>query len=201
MQWTDVKVKDLMLIKEINESDKTEDEKSLLLASVVYGIEYKELLNMKIERLRELLDGLEFLRHPLPKTTVRRKYEVNGRKYTLLKNPSDMTVSQYINFNQLSGDFDSHIPELLAIMLVPEGKKYGEGDYDQILEDMENFPAVEGLAIANFFTRKFQRLIRHSLIYLRAAVWQMKRKIRKMQPGEMKEALELEASLLERELQ
>lgn len=170
------------------------EDRDLRIAALFAGITYDELLDMPLNKVGKMVEKIKFLATPIPKVNVKRKYEVNGRIYKLIKDTGEMTVSQFIEFQGLAADgFDKHLPELLGVML--------QGDYEEKEEDMKDFSVVEALAIADFFTKRSERSIRLSLRYLKASLWVARRKAKKIQDKEMREALELEIQLMQDELQ
>lgn len=187
--WNDLTVKDLQEIHRIN----TMEDRDLRIAALFAGITYEELLDMPLNKVSEMVERIKFLATPIPKVRVKRKYEVNGRTYKLIKDTGEMTVSQFIEFQGLAADgFDKHLPELLGVML--------QGDYEEKDEDMKDFSVVEALAIADFFTKRSEKLMRLSLTYLKASLWLARKRARKIKDKEMREALELEIQLMQGEL-
>lgn len=187
--WNDLTVKDLQEIHQIN----TMEDRDLRIAALFAGITYEELLDMPLNKVSEMVERIKFLATPIPKVRVKRKYEVNGRTYKLIKDTGEMTVSQFIEFQGLAADgFDKHLPELLGVML--------QGDYEEKDEDMKDFSVVEALAIADFFTKRSEKLMRLSLTYLKASLWLARRRAKKIKDKEMREALELEIQLMQGEL-
>lgn len=188
--WNDLTVKDLQEIHQIN----TMEDRDLRIAALFAGITYEELLDIPLNKVSEMVERIKFLATPIPRAKVKRKYEVNGRTYKLIKETGDMTVSQFIEFQGLAADgFDKHLPELLGVML--------QGDYDEKDEDMKDFSVVEALAIADFFTKRSEKLMRLSLTYLKASLWLARRRAKKIKDKEMREALELEIQLMQDGLQ
>ena len=196
--WNGVKVKHLIELNHIKDLNAEESEKNLRVASMLADIPYDEFLAMPLSKTQEYMDGIEFLKEPIPTVRARKHYEINGNKYWLLKNPNEMTVSQYIDFKNISDQgFETHIPELLAIMLIPEGKGYNDDyDTDQVRNDIMEMSVVEALGVAGFFIKRFQRSIRRSLTYLQASLILARWKARRIKDKELAKALELEMNLL-----
>ena len=200
--WNGVKVKHLIEINRIKDLDATEDEKNLMVAGLLSDIPYEKLLAMPLDKVQVLTDGIEFMRKPIPTSRARNHYEINGHRYWLLKNPNEMTVSQYIDYKNVSAlGFETHIPEMLAIMLIPEGKNYNDNyDTDQVRDDILEMGVVEALGVAGFFIKRFQRSILRSQTYLQASLLMAKWKLRRVKDKELRKALELEMNLLMEEL-
>ena len=197
--WKDVTLGDMAKIRSIADLQiATEDEKNVKLASLIYRIPEEELMNAPLSRVREMMDGLEFLRTtPVPEK-ARRTYVVNGRTYKLLRDGSEMTVSQFIDFQAVQEDgFDKRPGELLAVMMVPKGHEYNDGyDKGRVVEDMYSLSVPEALGICGFFTRRFRKSTTWTVMCLKA----MMRVRRMLAPRETKamwRALEAEMSLFQ----
>lgn len=158
--WKDITVGDMLRIKEIGTLQlATEEEKNLKVAALLAEIDYDQIMkHTPLSQVRRYMDNASFLVNTKPQPIkARKKYEINGRTYNMLKNEMDLTVAQYIDFNAIQQEgFDRMPGELLAVMMVPEGHKYNDGyDRDQVIEDMYDLPIEEALGICNFFTRRF----------------------------------------------
>ena len=201
--WKDITVADLMKIKEIGSLQlATDDEKNLMVAALLAKIDYDELINKPLDDARVYMDNTEFLLHEPKPEKVRRYYEVNGAKYRLLKDPAEMTVAQYLDFQNLYADgFDNRPAELLSIFLVPDGHEYNDGyDKDEVIADMYDLPVLEGLGIANFFTKRFARLTKAALTFFKLKMKWMRLTARK-ENKEMYKALEIQMNLILEELE
>ena len=84
-----------------------------------------------------------------------------------------MTVAQYLDFQQLVPEgFGNRPAEMLSVFLVPDGHNYNDGyDKETVLDDMYEMSVPEGLGIADFFSKRCQRLIRLILTSLRIKMW------------------------------
>lgn len=197
--WNDITVGDLVRIRSIGELQKaTDDEKNLRCAALVAGIPYEELLQIPLEDVRKYMDATEFLLHEPEKCRVKRHYFINGRKYVLHKDASDITVAQYIDYQAILPDGFSKMPgETLALMLVPAGHEYNDGyDKEQAISDMYDLSVPEALGIVDFFTRRCLRLMRLAMTASRVKVRLLRMRAPKDQK-EMYRALELQLKLLE----
>lgn len=196
--WDELKMRDLMKIREISTLQLIGDEeKNLKVAALLAGISYEQIIQLPLNAVREIMDNTEFLLHaPKPKK-AKRKYTVNGRTYCLFKEAADMIVAQYLDFQQLSIEgFEKKPGEMIAIFLIPEGHQYNDGyDKEQQLEDMYDLSVTEGLGIADFFSRRCRRLIRLILMSLKIKMKWMALTARK-KDKEMMRALELEMRLV-----
>ena len=92
---------------------------------------------------------------------IKNIYEINGKKYKLMKDLTKMSASQFIDFQIYSADNNMH--EILSILLLPiekksiflpsKVKKYGDSyDIFELQNDIKNFmPVSEAISIIDFF--------------------------------------------------
>lgn len=162
LDWKDLTVEDQIKIKEIGELQTVgEEEKNMMVASLLAEIPYEEMLMMPLDKVRDIMDNTDFLFTKPEPSKARRKYELNGRKYKLFKDPGEMTVAQYITFQQIHQDgFDKRPLEMLALFLIPEGHQYNDGyDMEEVMDDMKDMKITDALGVCRFFTRRCLRLI------------------------------------------
>lgn len=199
--WNDIKIKDYLKIESIKDLQvPTDEEKDFMVGAYLNNMEYDEFISLPLNETKELMKNMLFLYdNPEVPKSVKKTYVMRGRKYRLLKNAEDMTTAQYIDFQALMPDgYGKHPVEMLSIVLIPDGHEYNDGyDKDLVMEDIMELPLVEGLAIADFFTKRFTRLIRRTLIQLDLTVRIVSRKIK---DEEMRKAYRLEMSLVMDEL-
>lgn len=203
LSWKDLTIGDLMKIREIDALQlATNDEKNLRVAAIIAEIPYEEMLQIPLNDVRVYMDKTEFLlTKPVPEK-ARRHYEINGRKYRLFKDASEMTVAQYLDFQAIyESGFENMPAEMLSIFLIPEGHEYNDGyDKEEVLNDMYSMSVVEGLGVADFFTKRFVKSIRLALMYFKIRMKWL-RLTAKKKDKEMYKALEKQMSLVMEELE
>lgn len=195
--WNDITVEDFLKLQDIgNLQLATEDEKNMKVAALVNGIDYNEIIQVPLSKVREYMDATDFLLHKPTPNKVRRKYVLNGRTYVLLKDKGEMSVAQYIDYQTIQADgFDKRPAELLSIMLVPEGHNYNDGyDKDEQIEDMLSLPIPDALGVCDFFVKRLSASINLILKALRLRMKLMRITARK-EEREMMKAMELEMNL------
>lgn len=200
--WNDLKIKDLITIKEIEGLQlATEAEKNLKVAAIIAEKPYEQLLEMPFNEVSSYISAADFLFTPPKARKVKRTYVINGRKYKLLKNEMELLTSQYIDFQAIQADgFDKRPGELMAVMMVPEGHNYNDGyDNEQVIADMYDMPVEEALGIVNFFTTRFVRSIAWTGMYYKWIMW-WKRILAPRKEKEMWKAMGLQVSLVMDEL-
>ena len=196
--WNDITIKDLMLIRDIDSMQMaTEDEKNLKVAAIIAEMPYEQLIQIPLNDVKTYMDAASFLLEKPEPVKHKRKYEINGREYKLFKDPSEMTVAQYIDFQAIYQDgFDKRPAELLSIMLIPKGHTYNDGyDKEEAINDMYDLSVVEGLGICDFFMKRYIRSIKWALMYCKVMMWWAKLTARK-ENKEMVTALEIQMRLI-----
>lgn len=197
-RWEDMTVADQLKIKEIGELQMpSDDEKNMMVAAHLAGIRFADMLMMPLESVREYMDNTEFLLHPPVPAKARNKYVINGRTYTLFKDPSEMTVAQFIDFQQIYREGFENMPaEMLCIFLIPRGHQYNDGyDKQEQLEDMLHMNLCDALGVCNFFTRRCLKSIRRMRTFSRMMLrWQ--RLIAPKDRKEMVEAMAIQTDLI-----
>lgn len=172
-KWSELKLdKYYELYKITSNQLMKEEDKIFHTAALLGGVTYNELMDMPLVEAEGMIKSASFLyQRPNPKK-VKKEYILNGRTYTLLREPSEMSVAQYVDYNSVIAEkFEEHIPDLLSIMLVPKGKTYNNDyDHNQVIEDVKTMDVEEALGITDFFLKKYRRLLKRSLLYYEAAI-------------------------------
>lgn len=197
-KWEDLTIADQLKIKDISELQMVgDDEKNMMVAALLADIPYGDLLMMPLDKVREIVDNTEFLLHPPVPAKARNKYTINGRTYTLFKDPGEMTVAQFIDFQQIYREgFDKMPGELLSIFLVPKGHVYNDGyDKTQQLEDMLNLNICDALGIRDFFMKRCLKSIGRMRMFSMATI-RAERLLAPKAKKEMLKALEIQMGLI-----
>ena len=166
------------------------------ILSIITNMTENEIINLRLSKYEELLDSINFLYEPLkPKKHIPRKMVINGNDYILLKSVDKMTAGQYIDIqsyynNNLGYEY------ILSALVVPEGKKYGEGyDVQDVVNDILELDVQTCIDVCFFFRKKLLNSIRTTLIYLG---WMIKKvKI----PQKKQELMEVRKILMDKVLE
>lgn len=95
---------------------------------------------------------------------TKKHYVINGRKYDFRGFPKDIITSMYIDFYNTGRKIPENLTDILAIFMVPEGKKYNTGyDMDEVKKDMEEFNMEDAMSVCDFFSSLFQVLCRRAV--------------------------------------
>ena len=181
MTWNDVKFSQYLDILDVfNDTELDEADRTVKLCEILFGV---NILNLPVKKYGRYISQLSFTSTKMPKVIVLDHYEINGRRYKIIKDVDDITVAMYFDFTkkkEMGTDIHNY-PEIMSCFFVPEGKAYGEGyDLETVKDDIMDMPVTVVNDIANFWSRAFKRFIRLSLASLRL-------KARKLPKTERKE--------------
>lgn len=176
----------LSSINNVNEDEALEININLL--SILCDVSVEEIEDLPLTEFSKLVKQTEFLKE-MPKVDIKDNYVINGKKYVLCANVSKMTTAQYIDYQTLVKNADKNVKELLSVFLIPKGKKYGEYDLEEVMNDIYNyFPIADARAVSFFFTLVLQSLTKATLISLERRT---KKELKKTKTKEEKEKIEI----------
>lgn len=192
-KWEDISIKKfdeisniLSHINNVNEDEELEININLL--SILCDVSVEEIEDLPLTEFSKLVKQTEFLKE-MPKVDIKDNYVINGKKYVLLSNVQKMTTAQYIDYQTLVKNADKNVKELLSVFLIPKGKKYGEYDLEEVINDIYNyFPITDARAVSFFFTLVLQSLTKATLISLERRT---KKELKKAKTKEEKEKIEM----------
>lgn len=171
--WSDISIKKFDEIKKaLNTNFNKELEANLELLSILCDVDIQEIENLPLTEFSKLLKQTDFI-VKMPKVEIKDKYVINGKKYNVCLSVNKMTTAQYIDYQTFGKDIDGNLKNLVSVFLIPEGKKYGEYDLENVIDELyNNMPIADAYSVCFFFTLQLQSLTKVTLSYL-------ERKIRK----------------------
>lgn len=188
--YKDLTLKKYQELREVETEGREEIDIQVELISILNDMDEDVVLSLPLPEYSKMVQGTAFLyKAPEMPSKCPKSVKINGHNYSILRRVEDMTAGQYIDYqNYLSnGDIDKWLPYILSIFLIPEGKKYGSYDIDEVVKEINEHMSVENaLAISNFFFLKSERLISSTLRYLG---WMMKKMEKKEKNKEVKEKI------------
>lgn len=139
-----------------------------------------EILDLKLDEYHKLVGEMSFLtEEPKPVKKVPREITIGKNRYDVIKDARAMTAGEFIDYQNYIKDINTtekNLPLLMTCFCIPHGKKYGDYDFDEVVEDMKQLPIEMVLGLAGFFFRKSQRLLDSTLTYLDWTVKRMQKK-------------------------
>lgn len=157
-----------------------------------------EILNMPIADYQRAVVASDFLqREYQPSGRCASSYKVGGYDLRPFADWTKMTAAQFIDYQTYAGKgTEPHIVEIVSVVLVPAGKKYGDGydvaDVQRAIRD--NLSVADVLDIVAFFFSQYAAFLKDSLTYL-------KRRALRMKDGTEKETALKQVRLMEARLQ
>lgn len=173
MTWLEISFKQYVDIDTIvKDTELSDEERTLALCQAVYGI---NLLAQPLTEYRKYINSLSFLKDAMPYMTLNDTYEINGTVYEFHRNIKDLTVGQFMDYQNYSKgekNLDTYA-NILTIFLIPKGCKYNEGyDLVKARRDMMDLPAPVALSMAAFFFSCWKNYVK---TFLRYSMWKVLR--------------------------
>lgn len=170
MNWTDISIKQYNEIKDLYLDTELSDEDRLILQiNILFNV---DALKLKTNELHKYINDMKFLGSKIPKMKLKKEYKLGSNIYTLKKELKDVTVAQWIdwqNFLKDGSDTDNYA-NLLSIFFFPKGEtEYGENyDIEQVRQDINNHLSIaEAMSISSFFLTYRKTLSILFLLYTR----------------------------------
>lgn len=144
-------------IQRICKGEGEDIDKSTAILRVLTGWSEGDIESLSLTEYAALVSGAEWL-YAEPKA-VEPKTSYNLGDYDLrLTDAEAITFAQFVDFQAFAKDVDAHFIELLSVVLVPQGKRYGDG---YSIKDVRkciarSLPADDALAVIAFFLHNAQ---------------------------------------------
>lgn len=171
MNWTDISIKQYNEIKDLYLDTELSDEDRLILQiNILFNV---DALKLKTSELHKYINDMKFLGEKVPKMKIKNEYKLGGNIYILKKELKDVTVAQWLDFQNFLKDGGSdtdNYANLLSIFFFPKGEtEYGDGyDIEQVRSDINNHLSIaEAMSISSFFLLWRKKLLLLSLLYTR----------------------------------
>lgn len=165
--WEAITLKEFEQIDQIMHTDIPADYKAVNLLSVLSGEPVDLFEDMPLTMFRKLIPALNFVTLDPPQVKVRNKYEINGHKYRLYANITELTTAQYIDYQTYMKEEPVDLQKVISCFLIPEGHKYNDGyDIVEVLADIHDMKIVDVQAIGFFIQKQsglFILTMRHYL--------------------------------------
>ena len=170
MNWNDISIKQYNDIKNLYLDTELSDEDRLILQiNILFGV---DALKLKTNELHKYVNEMKFLGSKIPKMKLKKEYQLGNNTYTLKKELKDVTVAQWIDWQNFlkDGSDTDNFPNLLSIFFFPKGEdEYGENyDIEQVRSDINNHLSIaEAMSISSFFLTYRKALSIRFLLYTR----------------------------------
>lgn len=168
MKWEDITINQYKAISKIDLNQSNEIDSIIDLLVAVTGKTSEEILDMPMDEFNILTKELDFLKEVIKPRMKSDKYIVDGKEYRLTANAKSMTAGQYIDYTTTLQADPENFGMICATILVPKGKKYGEG-YDPLeISEVFNkhFKMVDVMGVSFFFLKTSEALMQATLCSL-----------------------------------
>ena len=163
----DLPVGKYLRILEIGRSDAEDIDKSTAVLEVITGWSASDIEALSLTEYSALASGCGWLYAEPQPTPIERAYRVGDFVLRPTK-AEELTTAQFIDFQQFANDADNHIIELLSVLLVPQGKRYGEGyDVAEVRKWIAMYlPTDTAISLIGFFLHNAEQSSRRILTSL-----------------------------------
>lgn len=162
MAWKDVSIAQYKKIAAL----KADEDWHWNALAILNGTTYEDIVSRPLNETMKL--SREFNRwaidapiiHP-----VKKKYEINGKKYEFTGYPDKISTAVYIDFYNGERKVPENLTDMLALVLIPEGHKYNDGyDLEEVKKEIDEYFNIEdALSVCDFFTSLSQVLLRRAM--------------------------------------
>lgn len=190
--WENISIKTFDEIKKaLNTNSNNELEANLAMLAVLCDADIQEVENLPLTEFSKLLKQTDFIAK-MPKVEIKDKYVINGKKYNVCLSVNKMTTAQYIDYQTFGKDIEGNLKNLVSVFLIPEGKKYGEYDLEEVIDELyNNMPIADAYSVCFFFTLQLQSLTKVILSSLERKIKkEMKKEKNKMRKEKIMMGLE-----------
>lgn len=178
--WRDLPLGVYLDILNIEKTETDELARQVAILSALTGLDGPAVLDLPLAEYKRLRAAAGFLTEPCPDDLLRVADRYPAGDFVLRPVPDyeGLTVAQYVDFQTFSRMGEQALPQLLSVLLIPNGRHYGDG-YDMkavqaAIRDWIN--VADALALAAHFFVSSSASIAATLDYSRALAG-------KMEPG------------------
>lgn len=159
--WDEITLK---MFDEIVRAEGNPYEKTVSILETLSGIDEKVLRELPAITLESsgLNKKLEFLTKEPIKRAPGEKLKLNGKNYNVGLYPAKWTAAQYLDYNTVLGSGEQKkLARIIACFAVPEGKKYGDYDYEAVVNELyEHLPVTIAMGFASFFQLQLHAFVK-----------------------------------------
>lgn len=187
-RYEDLSVSRFYEVKDIIDTDLELLDKEVALIALLDDKTQDDVLSMGLGEFHEKVSGLRFLT-TLPRQVVPdTKYVIDGLEFSVMLNPDEMTVAQYVDYNayrQMDDECERMIG-MLSVFMIPKGKKYGDYNINEVKEKVGKMNVADAMGMSAFFlewSKALTKVIHTSLIK------KLKKMMRKEKDKEVREKI------------
>ena len=146
-------------------TDADDLDKQAQIIAILSDKSLDEVLSLSLGDYASMAAQTAFLKELCKPAEIPDGYEYEGLRP--VEDFTKLTAAQYIDFQTFSKHFPETIPELLTVLLVPDGHRYNDGyDIAPLLEAVKKMPLATALGLTAFFFSRCAKSIDASLTFL-----------------------------------
>lgn len=122
------------------------------VVAALYGTTREALEGMPYPEVAEMCAATQWV-NKMPEVEVPDIIEIGGTRYTIVTDMSAFTFGQYLDWQTLQADAFNNTAQLMACLLIPEGKTYAKGyNIADTIKDIQYLmPFALAQAVFRFF--------------------------------------------------
>ena len=139
-------------IDAVLQSDAEDIDKQVRIIALLDGTTPEAVLALPLKEYSAKAAATEFLRHDCPPISAPSRVISGDLVLIPTKDFTNITTAQYVDFQTFSKGGTAKLPELIAVLLVPEGRNYNDGyDVAQVVRVVRDLPLPVALGLSAFF--------------------------------------------------
>lgn len=157
-------------IDAVLQSDAEEIDKQVRIIALLDGTTPEAVLALPLKEYSAKAAATDFLRHECPPVSAPSRVISGDFVLIPTKDFTTITTAQYVDFQTFSKGGTAKLPELIAVLLVPEGRNYNDGyDVAQVVRVVRDLPLPVAIGLSAFFFGQLVQSIQASLTSLESA--------------------------------
>lgn len=158
--WNEITVNEFIQLEQLLKSDIPESYRTLNVVSLLDGRSIDELESIPARDFMALAKQIKFIEDKPTASGVESTYKINGRKYTLKADITQISTAQYIDYQNYMKEEIRDITKILSVWLIPKGHEYNDGyDMKQVFKDCGDMKLSDALGISFFFPKQLAAYI------------------------------------------
>lgn len=157
-------------IDAVLQSDAEDIDKQVRIIALLDGTTTEAVLALPLKEYSAKAAATDFLRHDCPPISAPSRVISGDFVLIPTKDFTNITTAQYVDFQTFSKGGTAMLPELIAVLLVPEGHNYNDGyDVAQVVRVVRDLTLPVALGLFAFFFGQLVQSIQASLTSLESA--------------------------------
>lgn len=157
-------------IDAVLQSDAEDIDKQVRIIALLDGTTPEAVLALPLKEYSAKAAATDFLRHECPPVSAPSRVISGDFVLIPTKDFTTITTAQYVDFQTFSKGGTQKLPELIAVLLVPEGHNYNDGyDVAKVVRTVRELSLPVALGLSAFFFGQLVQSIQASLTSLESA--------------------------------